>query len=265
MTGRLRGRARLPRRDMGAVAGRPPPARRSCSRSRRRSPRSSACSLAGDRLGWVGWTGCAVMLAGIVLAEPAAAATLRRLVAARPRLDGRRPPRARLGGAASAAMTVAVRFGARPRRAGRRRGAAHAVATLAVLCAAAALQGGATLAGALPVPRSPALLAPGLSRSCSSPRDSRGRAVARLGRVRDGAALRGDDRRALPRRAARRRGRSSGRCSIVVRRSRCSRSSATVPATSAGSASSARSSARRSSRSATTSSAISPWTPTCRR
>ena len=36
--------------------------------------------LAGDRLGWVGWTGCAVMLAGIVLAEPAAAATLRRLV-----------------------------------------------------------------------------------------------------------------------------------------------------------------------------------------
>jgi drug/metabolite transporter (DMT)-like permease len=35
--------------------------------------------LAGDRLGWVGWTGCAVMLAGIVLAEPAAASTLRRL------------------------------------------------------------------------------------------------------------------------------------------------------------------------------------------
>jgi drug/metabolite transporter (DMT)-like permease len=36
--------------------------------------------LAGDRLGWLGWTGCAVMLAGIVCAEPAAAETLRRLV-----------------------------------------------------------------------------------------------------------------------------------------------------------------------------------------
>ena len=39
--------------------------------------------LAAERLGWVGWTGCAVMLAGIVLAEPAAAATLRRLVPGR--------------------------------------------------------------------------------------------------------------------------------------------------------------------------------------
>ncbi len=35
--------------------------------------------LLSERLGWVGWTGCAVMLAGIVIAEPAAAATLRRL------------------------------------------------------------------------------------------------------------------------------------------------------------------------------------------
>jgi drug/metabolite transporter (DMT)-like permease len=35
--------------------------------------------LLSERLGFVGWTGCAVMLAGIVLAEPAAAATLRRL------------------------------------------------------------------------------------------------------------------------------------------------------------------------------------------
>jgi drug/metabolite transporter (DMT)-like permease len=39
--------------------------------------------LVSERLGWVGWTGCAVMLAGIVLAEPAAAAALRRLVQAR--------------------------------------------------------------------------------------------------------------------------------------------------------------------------------------
>jgi drug/metabolite transporter (DMT)-like permease len=35
--------------------------------------------LADEVLGWLGWTGCAVMLAGIVLAEPAAAGTLRRL------------------------------------------------------------------------------------------------------------------------------------------------------------------------------------------
>src|SRR6478735_2886629 len=39
--------------------------------------------LLSEHLGLAGWTGCAVMLAGIVLAEPAAAATLRRLVPAR--------------------------------------------------------------------------------------------------------------------------------------------------------------------------------------
>jgi drug/metabolite transporter (DMT)-like permease len=36
--------------------------------------------LAGDRLGWLGWGGCAVIMAGIVLAEPAAARVLRGLV-----------------------------------------------------------------------------------------------------------------------------------------------------------------------------------------
>ena len=35
--------------------------------------------LADETLGWLGWTGCAVMLTGIVLAEPAAAEVLRRL------------------------------------------------------------------------------------------------------------------------------------------------------------------------------------------
>ncbi|MDH4176446.1 MAG: DMT family transporter [Thermoleophilia bacterium] len=35
--------------------------------------------LAGEVLGWAGYVGCAVMLAGLVLAEPAAASTLRRL------------------------------------------------------------------------------------------------------------------------------------------------------------------------------------------
>jgi drug/metabolite transporter (DMT)-like permease len=43
-------------------------------------------ALAGDRLGPVGWAGCAVIMAGIVLAEPAAAGVLVRLV--------RRPARA---------------------------------------------------------------------------------------------------------------------------------------------------------------------------
>lgn len=35
--------------------------------------------LLSEHLGWMGWTGCGVMLAGIVLAEPAAAGVLRRL------------------------------------------------------------------------------------------------------------------------------------------------------------------------------------------
>jgi drug/metabolite transporter (DMT)-like permease len=39
--------------------------------------------LLSEHLGWAGWTGCAVMLTGILLAEPAAAAALRRLVPAR--------------------------------------------------------------------------------------------------------------------------------------------------------------------------------------
>jgi hypothetical protein len=34
------------------------------------------------RLGWVGWSGCALILAAIVLAEPAAAGVLRRMVRA---------------------------------------------------------------------------------------------------------------------------------------------------------------------------------------
>lgn len=41
--------------------------------------------LAGDRLGAAGWIGAAVMLSGIVVAEPAAAAALRRLVPVRAR------------------------------------------------------------------------------------------------------------------------------------------------------------------------------------
>jgi drug/metabolite transporter (DMT)-like permease len=40
-------------------------------------------ALAGDRLGAVGWAGCAVILCGIAVAEPAAAGTLARLVRVR--------------------------------------------------------------------------------------------------------------------------------------------------------------------------------------
>ena len=36
--------------------------------------------LAGDRLGALGWGGCALIMAGILVAEPEAARTLRRLV-----------------------------------------------------------------------------------------------------------------------------------------------------------------------------------------
>ncbi len=39
--------------------------------------------LLSEHLGWAGWAGCAVMLTGILLAEPAAAAALRRLVPTR--------------------------------------------------------------------------------------------------------------------------------------------------------------------------------------
>jgi drug/metabolite transporter (DMT)-like permease len=35
--------------------------------------------LADEILGWAGWLGCGVMMAGILVAEPAAAATLRRI------------------------------------------------------------------------------------------------------------------------------------------------------------------------------------------
>ncbi len=65
-------------------------------------------TLAGDRLGALGWSGCAVIMAGIVVAEPSSADVLFRLVR-RPRMT------AVLLAVASAAlfggMTVAVRLG----------------------------------------------------------------------------------------------------------------------------------------------------------
>jgi drug/metabolite transporter (DMT)-like permease len=47
--------------------------------------------LHGDRLGWLGWSGCALILLGIVVAEPAAVAGVRALVRIEPRTD---PPAA---------------------------------------------------------------------------------------------------------------------------------------------------------------------------
>jgi drug/metabolite transporter (DMT)-like permease len=37
-------------------------------------------TLAGDRLGPLGWTGCAAIMAGILLAEPAAAEALKKVL-----------------------------------------------------------------------------------------------------------------------------------------------------------------------------------------
>jgi len=50
-------------------------------------------ALAEDRLGALGWGGCVVILAGIVLAEPAAATALRRLVPTGASARRRRSPR----------------------------------------------------------------------------------------------------------------------------------------------------------------------------
>jgi drug/metabolite transporter (DMT)-like permease len=47
--------------------------------------------LAGDRLGLLGWSGCALILGGILLAEPAAADALRKAIdrsPVRPRRPG---------------------------------------------------------------------------------------------------------------------------------------------------------------------------------
>jgi drug/metabolite transporter (DMT)-like permease len=47
-------------------------------------------ALAGDRLGWLGWTGCAVIMTGIAIAEPAAARVLSRAVRRGPVTEGAR-------------------------------------------------------------------------------------------------------------------------------------------------------------------------------
>ena len=87
-------------------------------------------TLAGDRLGALGWAGCAVIMAGIVLAEPAAADVL---VAARaPAAHGMTAVVLALASAAFfGAMTVAIRIGLRD-------GGGAATGTLATLLPALA-------------------------------------------------------------------------------------------------------------------------------
>jgi len=55
-------------------------------------------ALAGDRLGWLGWGGCAVIFAGIVLAEPTAAEVLRSAIRRSPERGRRRRTAAPPGG-----------------------------------------------------------------------------------------------------------------------------------------------------------------------
>ena len=159
--------------------------------------------LADEVLGWAGWLGCAVMMAGILLAEPAAAATLRRLAA------GRR--------ASMDAVVLALVVGGPLRRDDRRvrialraRRAAEVGALFTIVLVALAV---IVAAARRATGTSRTASGRSCSRGCSRPgsRSSSSRfavreagAVADVGRRRDGAALLGRDRARLPRRAARR-------------------------------------------------------------
>ena len=91
------------------------------------------------------------MLTGIVLAEPAAASALRRLLPARRVVDA--VALALVSAACFGAMPVAVRFALVPPLVPAAVGALlMQIATFAVLCVAAAIQGGVTLDGARAVP-----------------------------------------------------------------------------------------------------------------
>ena len=196
--------------------------------------------LADEILGWAGWLGCAVMMAAILVAEPAAAATLRRLasltVCSRQSMSAvlLALSSAFLFGATTVAMRVAFRGGALAEG-----GALFTVLTaLAVRCRSRLAQGG-------PVARVVAVPARGAARPgrLADPlhvRGARGGCVADVGRDRHGAAVLRRDRRRLPRRAARggaRRWRGADRGG----RHRCSPASASDPSTSSASGSVSRS------------------------
>ena len=166
--------------------------------------------LADEVLGWAGWLGCAVMMAGILVAEPAAAATLRRLLAPR----SRRRVTPILLGCLSAflfgAMTVLVRIALGT-------GVSPLAGTLftifppaSVTGVVAVAHGEWNVASAWPFVLA-GLLAPGVAQILFTfARPRRGR-LAHVGHGRDGPAVRGRDGARLPRRAARRRARRSAR------------------------------------------------------
>ena len=164
--------------------------------------------LLSERLGWAGWAGCAVMLAGILLAEPAAAA--RRCGASSRRgRSGRRRPRALLGGALRRdAGRRAVR--ARPPL-GRPPSARCSCRRRRSRVARASRPSSRAASRSMACCRScsPARSRRGSRRPLHHPRDPRGGLVAGVGRVRDGAALRRHDRGRRVRRAA-----GTARCSL---------------------------------------------------
>ena len=214
---RLRERARLPRPDVGAAAHE----RDATALAFSLEPVWAAFfgfTLAGDRLGAVGWLGCAVIMAGIVLAEPAAAAALVRLVRGRARMT-RSSARARLGRALRRDDGRAPLGAARARRRERRR-ARDGVAG----ARGRARRGGRRghdVHGAWPFLLA-GLLAPGRLADPLHARGARGRRVADVGRGRRGAARRRRDRarRSSTSRCARRsssaRSRSSPAASLLA-------------------------------------------------
>ena len=208
--------------------------------------------LAGDRLGAVGWTGAALIMAGIVVAEPAAA---RRAAQAVPQVTARRP-RARVRGAlrsddgrgpsrrAPDERRAARRRGDRARRVGRR-APRHAV----------------RLRRARPArPRRLRARRPLRTRRVAAPLHARGprcRSCARIGRRRRRTADHGRPRAARARRAVR--ARTAPRRRVDRRRRLRARvGSVFGPRASGRSGWSGRSVARSSSRAATPSSAGSP-------
>ena len=228
---RLRRGARVPRRDLGAVADdRGPRGARVHARGAVRGALRRAAPLRAPRLGRLDG------LRGDARRDRARGAGRGRdAPAPRPRAgrSGRRPPRARLGRALRRdAGGRALR--ARPAaRAGRRRRAADADRDVR----------GALRRGRRPgrrhSRRPAAVPARGRDRAGALQplhhrRDPRGGLVAGVGRVRHGAALRGDDRGRRLRRAARTPPCSLGALLVVVRRRSRSRWSRSGRVTSAG-------------------------------
>ena len=214
-----------PRR--GRSAGRVRRRRRSPSRSSRCGRRSSASRSPATGSAASPGSAASVIMAGIVIAEPAAANALMRLVR-RPRTGMTAVLLALASAALFGGMTVAVRIGLRGG------GAAGGAALATVLPAL----GRRARCGDVPPRRAPLLAVParGAARSrrlagALHARGARDRSLAHLGHGRRGAARRGRDRARLPRRAARgaarrRRARRRRRRRAARRRARAARAPA---------------------------------------